>query len=115
MHLPQDIAARAIALREHGLTYARIGLELGISEGHAHRLARHAAAPVKPSICERPNEATNRERMRLGRHFLSFFPKRMAARDAGRIMGMSTQAVEFIEKMAGWKIAIRMREEMGHE
>ena len=111
----EDLSSKAIALREYGLTYARIGRELGISEAHAHRLARRATMPAKPSLAARPNEATTRERMRLGRHFLSFFPKRMAARDAGRIMGLSTQAVEFIEKMAGWKIAMRMREEMGHE
>ena len=106
---------RACEMRRAGMVFPEIAKELGISTQHAWRLAGHIKLEPKPSTAMRPCDARQREFMRVGSMFLSFFPARMSAVDAGRKLGISGQFVGQIEKLAAYKIAMAMRRELNYE
>lgn len=53
-----------------------------------------------------------RERMRIGREFLDWFPTKVSAASAGKELGITAQAVGEIERLAAYNLVMRMRSEL---
>jgi orotate phosphoribosyltransferase-like protein len=107
---------RACEMRRAGMSCKVIAEELGISQPRVSQLVSHLPKPKKERTQgPRPDDVIARERMRIGRRLLSFFPPLMTAREAAEIMGDSRANIERLEKLTAYKIAMAMRRELNHE
>lgn len=50
--------------------------------------------------------------MRIGNEFLNWFPSLMPSQTVGNMLGLSRSSVEHIEKMAAYKIVVRMKKSL---
>ena len=107
---------RACEMRRAGLPVKVIAEQLGISQPRVSQLVSHLPKPKKERAPgPRPDDVIARERMRIGRRLLSFFPARMTAREAAAIMGDSRANIERLEKLTAYKVVMAMRRELNYE